>query len=213
MSETENPIEESTAEESTAEENTAEEIQADETPTTAASTPEPSKVEEATGEASTTEEPKAGTTEVTQEPANSSSESSRNNDGPRSFAREPRDQRRGRDDRRGGRGGRFGPREDRGPVSNVYTGGPPADYVQPQYRGRRSRRVEGSININDVHYRNTPLLSKFLDPYGRIMSRRKTRVSAKVQRKAVKAIKQARHLCLLPYTGEQMRVARKRRRR
>lgn len=185
--------------ENTTEETTAEEVQANETPVT---------------ETPAAEKPAASESTAQREPARRDDR----RDDRRGGRDDRRDDRRGgggrfggRDDRRGG-GGRFGGRDDRREVSNVYTGGAPADYVRPQYRGR-SRRVEGSININDVHYRNIPLLSKFLDPFGRIMSRRKTRVSAKVQRKAVKAIKQARHLCLLPYTGEHMRIARKRRRR
>ncbi|MEM7129602.1 MAG: 30S ribosomal protein S18 [Chloroflexota bacterium] len=110
------------------------------------------------------------------------------------------------------RRGRYG-RDNREPVETPrYTSGAPAEYVRPTYRGR-SRRVEGSIDIKDIVYKNVPLLTKFLDPYGRILSRRKTRVSAKIQRKAVKEIKKARHLCLLPYTGEHMRVARRKRRR
>ncbi|MCB0137779.1 MAG: 30S ribosomal protein S18, partial [Caldilineaceae bacterium] len=51
---------------------------------------------------------------------------------------------------------------------------------------------------------------RFLDRRGRILSRRKTRVSAKVQRKIVREIKRARHLALLPYTADQTRIVRKR---
>jgi small subunit ribosomal protein S18 len=56
-----------------------------------------------------------------------------------------------------------------------------------------------------------PVLQRFIDPRGRILSRRKTRVSAKMQRKIVKAIKHARHMALLPYTADQTRIVRKRR--
>jgi small subunit ribosomal protein S18 len=56
------------------------------------------------------------------------------------------------------------------------------------------------------------LLSRFLDRRGRILSRRKTRVSAKVQRRIVQAIKRARHLALLPYTADQTRIVRSKRR-
>jgi len=87
----------------------------------------------------------------------------------------------------------------------------PPEYV-PQVRRGRNRRINIDININDVHYKNIPLLSRFLDPFGRILSRRKTKVSAKVQRRAVTAIKQARHLSLLPYTGDHTRLTRRKRR-
>lgn len=87
----------------------------------------------------------------------------------------------------------------------------PPEYV-PAVRRGRNRRINIDINLNDVHYKNIPLLTRFLDPYGRILSRRKTKVSAKVQRRAVTAIKQARHLSLLPYTGDHTRLTRRKRR-
>jgi small subunit ribosomal protein S18 len=92
------------------------------------------------------------------------------------------------------------------------TGGPegPAEYVQREKSGR-GRRIGGDVRPDDVDYKNIPLLSRFLDRRGRILSRRKTRVSAKVQRRIVQAIKRARHLALLPYTAEQTRIVRRRR--
>jgi small subunit ribosomal protein S18 len=86
----------------------------------------------------------------------------------------------------------------------------PAEYVQRERSGR-GRRIGGEVRPDDVDYKNIPLLSRFLDRRGRILSRRKTRVSAKVQRRIVKAIKRARHLALLPYTAEQTRIVRRRR--
>ncbi len=92
---------------------------------------------------------------------------------------------------------------------DLYVEGP-AEYVQREKSGR-GRRIGGDIRIEDVDYKNIPLLSRFLDRRGRILSRRKTRVSARVQRRIVRAIKRARHLALLPYTAEQTRIVRKRR--
>ena len=66
-------------------------------------------------------------------------------------------------------------------------------------------------SIDDVNFKNVPLLSRFLDRRGRIMSRRKTRVSAKMQRRIVREVKRARHLALLPYTADQTRQVRRRR--
>jgi small subunit ribosomal protein S18 len=94
-------------------------------------------------------------------------------------------------------------------------GGPafegPAEYVQREKSGR-GRRIGGDVRPDDVDYKNIPLLSRFLDRRGRILSRRKTRVSAKVQRRIVQAIKRARHLALLPYTADQTRIVRSKRR-
>ena len=89
---------------------------------------------------------------------------------------------------------------------------PPAEYVPSVQRGR-SRRIRVRISMKEISFKNVPLLTRFLDPYGRILSRRKTGVSAKMQRKAVREIKRARHLSLLPYTGDHTRVARLKRRR
>ena len=85
----------------------------------------------------------------------------------------------------------------------------PAQYVEREGSGR-PRRIGSDIRIDDIDYKNIALLSRFLDRRGRILSRRKTRVSAKVQRKIVREIKRARHLALLPYTADQTRIVRKR---
>jgi small subunit ribosomal protein S18 len=85
----------------------------------------------------------------------------------------------------------------------------PSNYVESE--GGRAGRIGSGVKLSDVDYKNIALLSRFLDRRGRIISRRKTRVSAKVQRRVAQAIKRARHLALLPYTGEQTRVVRKRR--
>lgn len=92
---------------------------------------------------------------------------------------------------------------------NVVEG--PAEYVQREKSGR-GRRIGSEVRPDDVDYKNIPLLSRFLDRRGRILSRRKTRVSAKVQRRIVQAIKRARHLALLPYTADQTRIVRSKRR-
>jgi small subunit ribosomal protein S18 len=91
--------------------------------------------------------------------------------------------------------------------SNYVDG--PAEYVQREKSGR-ARRIGSDIRVNDISYKNIPMLSRFLDRRGRILSRRKTKVSAKVQRSIVKAIKRARHLALLPYTGDHTRIVQKR---
>jgi small subunit ribosomal protein S18 len=99
--------------------------------------------------------------------------------------------------------------DDDGDDENVVEG--PAEYVQREKSGR-GRRIGGDVRPEDVDYKNIPLLSRFLDRRGRILSRRKTRVSAKVQRRIVVAIKRARHLALLPYTADQTRIVRSKRR-
>ena len=50
-----------------------------------------------------------------------------------------------------------------------------------------------------IDYKDTELLKKFLNPHGKIMSRRRTGLSAPNQRALAEAIKRARFMALLPY--------------
>jgi small subunit ribosomal protein S18 len=56
-------------------------------------------------------------------------------------------------------------------------------------------------NIQHIDYKDTAIISKFINPQGRIMSRKKTGVTAKNQRKLATAIKRARFMALLPYVA------------
>jgi small subunit ribosomal protein S18 len=94
------------------------------------------------------------------------------------------------------------------PAQTVVSG--PQEF-SGEYQGGRSRRIGNDVRYGDISYKNVNLLVRFMDQRGRILSRRKTRVSAKVQRRIVKAIKIARHLALLPFTSDQTRIVRKRR--
>ena len=71
---------------------------------------------------------------------------------------------------------------------------------------RNPRHVGNDVRIDEIDYKNVQVLSRFVDNYGRIHNRRKTRVTAKMQRKVTRAIKRARHLALMPYTGEHIRI-------
>ncbi len=56
-----------------------------------------------------------------------------------------------------------------------------------------------SNNIKHIDYKDVEILEKFLAPTGKIMSAKKTGVSAKNQRKLAQAVKRARFIGLLPY--------------
>jgi len=71
---------------------------------------------------------------------------------------------------------------------------------------RNPRHVGNDVRIDEIDYKNVQVLSRFVDNYGRIHNRRKTRVTAEMQRKVTRAIKRARHLALMPYTGEHIRI-------
>jgi len=57
-------------------------------------------------------------------------------------------------------------------------------------------------NINEIDFKNTELLYKFISGLGKIKARKRTGVCSKHQRKLSKAIKRARHMGLLSATGK-----------
>lgn len=56
-------------------------------------------------------------------------------------------------------------------------------------------------NIKFIDYKDTEILAKFLNPHARILSRRKTGLTAGNQRMLSEAIKRARFMGLLPYVS------------
>lgn len=53
--------------------------------------------------------------------------------------------------------------------------------------------------IKYVDYKDVELLKKFINPHARILSKKRTGVSAEYQKKLSVAIKRARFMALLPY--------------
>jgi small subunit ribosomal protein S6 len=66
-------------------------------------------------------------------------------------------------------------------------------------RGRR-RRVEGP-RITLLNFKDVSTLSRFVTEQGKILPKRTTKVTAAFQRQLGRAVKRARYLSLLPYTG------------
>jgi small subunit ribosomal protein S18 len=60
-----------------------------------------------------------------------------------------------------------------------------------------------TAGITYIDYKDTTLLRKFVSDRGKIRSRRVTHVTAQQQRQLAIAIKNAREMALLPYTGKQ----------
>ena len=54
-------------------------------------------------------------------------------------------------------------------------------------------------HIRFIDYKDTEILKKFINPYGRLISRKRTGTSAKSQRQLAVAVKRARYMGLLPY--------------
>lgn len=59
-----------------------------------------------------------------------------------------------------------------------------------------------SNNIKHVDYKDVSVLKQFLDASGRIMNKRKTKLSSKNQKKVTLAVKRARLMALLPFIAE-----------
>ena len=59
-----------------------------------------------------------------------------------------------------------------------------------------------SNNIKHVDYKDIEVLKRFLTPSARMLSRRRTDVTAQNQRKLSEAIKRARFMGLLPYIAK-----------
>jgi len=57
----------------------------------------------------------------------------------------------------------------------------------------------------DLDYKNIDVLRRFISEGGKIRPRRQTGTCAKHQRHLAREIKRARHLALMPYTGEALR--------
>ncbi len=74
--------------------------------------------------------------------------------------------------------------------------------------GMRRRGCEFCIDkVNEVDYKDLDLLRRYVGDRGKIEARRKAGVCARHQRVVAQAIKRARHIALLPFTAEHIRVS------
>ncbi|MEA2112611.1 MAG: 30S ribosomal protein S18 [Patescibacteria group bacterium] len=56
-------------------------------------------------------------------------------------------------------------------------------------------------NISQIDYKDIEAIKRFINPHGRILSRKKTGLCAKHQRQLSQAVKRARFLGFLPFTS------------
>ena len=56
-------------------------------------------------------------------------------------------------------------------------------------------------NIKYIDYKDVDLIKKFLNPHARMISRKRTGVTAKHQRNLATAVKRARSMGLLPFVS------------
>ena len=73
----------------------------------------------------------------------------------------------------------------------------------PQRKSVNKKKVVPikTVHIGAVDYKDTALLRKFISDRGKIRARRVTGVSVQEQRKIAQAVKNAREMALLPYSG------------
>jgi small subunit ribosomal protein S18 len=83
------------------------------------------------------------------------------------------------------------------------SGGGPSRRRDSRQRFRSRRKVCSFCvdKVTDINYKDIDTLRRFVDDHGKIVPRRKTGTCAKHQRRLAVAVKQARHLALLPFSA------------
>lgn len=83
------------------------------------------------------------------------------------------------------------------------------NYRRPATRFRSRRKVCAfcADKVKAINWKDVGTLRRFVGSNGSIRARRKTGTCAKHQRQLAAAIKRARHLALMPFTDEHLRLA------
>ncbi len=76
---------------------------------------------------------------------------------------------------------------------------------KPRYAPRRKVCAFCVDKIDNIDYKDVGRLRRYLSERGKIEPRRKTGTCAKHQRTLTVALKRARHIALLPFTGAHIR--------
>lgn len=80
--------------------------------------------------------------------------------------------------------------------------------MKANYNNKKRRRFEPEKTmgyIGHIDYKRVDLLQKYITPYGKMLSRKKTALCAKNQRELTLAIKRARFLGLIPYVATRVK--------
>jgi ribosomal protein S18 len=77
----------------------------------------------------------------------------------------------------------------------------PVSFINPPLMRSQLRKkyMIKTVNKQDIHWKNLPLLVKFISEAGKLMNRYQTRLPTGVHRKLSKTVKHARNLGLLPH--------------
>ncbi len=108
----------------------------------------------------------------------------------------------------GGPGG-AGPSEGgpRGPSERPSSGGFRGGGRGRDFRSRRKVCMFCVDHVREIDYKEVGKLRRYLSDRAKIEPRRKTGTCAKHQRMLTVALKNARHMALLPYTAQHIRGA------
>lgn len=104
------------------------------------------------------------------------------------------------------RGG-FGDRGDRAPTGERSDRGPRFGGRGRDFRSRRKVCAFCVDHVREIDYKEVGKLRRYLSDRAKIEPRRKTGTCAKHQRMLTVALKNARHMALLPYTAQHSRGA------
>ncbi len=74
------------------------------------------------------------------------------------------------------------------------------------YRSRRKVCAFCVDKVKKIEWKDMDTLRRFVNDDGSIRARRKTGTCAKHQRRLAVAVKRARHMALLPFTGDHVRL-------
>lgn len=78
----------------------------------------------------------------------------------------------------------------------------PATFLnRPLSRNQLRRRFMRSVDKKELDWKNTPLITKFLNDTGKLYNRYQSRLPTSVHRKVAHTVKKMRHLGLLPWVG------------
>ncbi|KRX04932.1 Ribosomal protein S18 [Pseudocohnilembus persalinus] len=71
----------------------------------------------------------------------------------------------------------------------------------PLSEAEKRKRNQRQINYYDIHWRNTELISQFMNAASNIKNHKQNRLSKNQQKRVARAIRLAREMALLPYVG------------
>lgn len=97
-------------------------------------------------------------------------------------------------------------RSSRGDRSSSRTGYQPRSRQQQRHYHRRKVCAYCVDKTKVINWKNVDDMRRYVADNGSIFPRRKTGLCARHQRSIAVAIKQARHIALLPYTTEHVRI-------